>query len=733
MILRVALPLPLDRLFDYLPNDLANGESQSYSVGARVQVRFGQRQLIGLIAEITAESDYPVAKLKPIEKLLDDQPMVDAELMQLGRWAANYYQYPIGDALLHLVPNLARKEERPEPTPTPLYRLNTHAQLEQISTRAVKQRALFHYMQTQNRALDSSSLREAGFEKRVLDSLITLDLVECFVAEPGEQFSTIEVAQEPLRLNAEQQIAVDRITCDTEYRSILLAGVTGSGKTEVYLQAITPHLLQGKQVLILVPEIGLTPQLVSRFSARFAANLVTLHSGMSDRARFEAWERARSGEARIIIGTRSSIFVPLKNPGLILIDEEHDTSLKQQEGFRYHARDLALVRAQNLNIPVVLGSATPALESLLNTKLGRYELLQLRQRAGAARPPRFELIDNRNQEGEAGITDETLRQMRAHIGAGNQVLVFINRRGFSPSLVCQSCGEAVHCTRCDAHMTLHRRPPRLHCHHCDRQTPIPRQCNQCDHTDLRPNGSGTERIEERLQSLFTQIPVRRVDRDSTHSREAFARLMADVGSGEPQILVGTQMLAKGHHFPDVTLVVILNLDAGLLSADFRAMERTAQLMLQVAGRAGRADKPGTVLIQTQHPQHPVLATLLQDGYLAYAEQELRSRETLGLPPFTYQAIVRSEAQRQGWSEAYLMRLRQLLNDAGAESAGLLLAGPFPANMEKRAGLFRAYLVLTGARRSALQHLLRQARAWIEQDPDAPRVRLSIDVDPIEAQ
>lgn len=698
-----------------------------------MQVRFGQRQMIGLIAEIADESDYPTNKLKPIEALLDLLPLVDDELMQLGAWAANYYQYPVGDALLHLVPNLARKEERPEPTPTPLYRLAPNADIEAISKRAVKQRALFHYLQNDNSGVDSSQLREAGYEKRILDALVELQVVERFIAAPGTANPIIELAQPHLALNDEQQLAVNQIIRSNNYHCSLLAGVTGSGKTEVYLQAIEPHLLAGKQILILVPEIGLTPQLVARFSSRFRAPLVTLHSGMSDRARYEAWERARSGEARIIIGTRSSIFVPLKHPGLILIDEEHDTSLKQQEGFRYHARDLALVRAQNLDIPVVLGSATPALESLLNAQLQRYQLLQLTKRAGEARPPRFELIDTKKQTVEAGLTDEALHQMRSHLSDGNQVLVFINRRGFSPSLVCQGCGEAVHCTRCDAHMTLHRRPPRLHCHHCDRQTPIPRQCSQCDGTELRPNGSGTERIEERLQQLFDQVPVKRVDRDSTHSRQAFDKLMSEVGTGEPQILVGTQMLAKGHHFPDVTLVVILNLDAGLLSADFRAMERTSQLMLQVAGRAGRASKPGKVLIQTQHPQHPVLATLLEQGYLAYAQQELRSRESLSLPPYTYQAIVRAEAQRQGWAEAYLMRLRQLLDQAGAEQAGLLLAGPFPANMEKRAGMFRAYLVITAKRRSALQHLLRHARKWIEQDPDAPRVRLSIDVDPIDAQ
>lgn len=727
MILRIALPLPLDTLFDYLPlNDKG-------VVGARVQVRFGQRTLIGLIAEIKETSEVPQKKLKPILELLDESPLVDEELLSLGRWAANYYQYPIGDALLHLVPILARKEIRPEPNPTPMFRLSEDADIEVLSKRSVKQRALFLYMQQAGRAFDSSTLREAGYERRVLNSLIDAKLVESFVQSPGTETINLKLAQPHLSLNTEQQEALSKITSGVGYVCHLLAGVTGSGKTEVYLQAIEPQLLAGKQVLIIVPEIGLTPQLVERFSSRFDAPLVTLHSGMSDRSRFEAWERARSGVARIIIGTRSSIFVPVKQLGMILIDEEHDSSLKQQDGFRYHARDLALVRAQQLDIPVLLGSATPALESLHNAYQQRYQLSLLQQRAGEAKPPSFQLLDMRNQPLETGITTDALQQIHTHLANNNQVLVFINRRGFSPSLVCQSCGEAVHCTRCDANMTLHRRPPRLHCHHCDRQTPIPRNCNQCAASDLRPVGSGTERIEERLAKLFSNYPVRRVDRDTTQSRQAFEKLMSELHSGEAQILVGTQMLAKGHHFPDVTLVLILNADAGLLSADFRAMERTSQLILQVAGRAGRASKPGTVLIQTQHPEHPVLGTLLHRGYLDYAQQELKSRATLGLPPFSYQAIVRAEAQRQGWAEAYLIRLRQLLEQAGAEQLKLMLAGPFPANMEKRAGMFRAYLILTAPKRAALQHLLRQARRWIEDDPEAPRVRLSIDVDPVETQ
>ncbi|MGB1172384.1 MAG: primosomal protein N' [Marinobacterium sp.] len=728
MIVRVALPVPLNRLFDYaIPQGVAKP-----AIGARVLVKFGQRSLIGMIHSHSDQTDVPSSKLKPFEALLDQKPLVNAEQIKLGEWAASYYKYPLGDALIHLLPNLARKEQHPFSEPD-YWRLTEQADIESLPKRAVRQRALFTLIENQQ-TVSTSTIREAEFTSQVHKALIESEQVEKCEAPliDTQQPDALQPSSAGLALNAEQQRAVDLIKQSKGFSPILLVGVTGSGKTEVYLQSIEQALADGKQVLILVPEIGLTPQLVERFTARFNTKIASLHSGLTDRMRFDAWQSIRSGETRIVIGTRSAIFIPFANLGMIVIDEEHDPSFKQQEGFRYHARDLALVRAKQLDIPVIMGSATPALESLLNVQQGRFKELQLTQRAGRAAAPSFELLDVKGVELDTGLAPDIISRINDHITLGNQVLVFINRRGFAPTLTCQDCGSTVDCTRCDARMTLHRKPPKLHCHHCDRQTPIPRHCQHCGSDQLRPAGSGTERIEQRLSELFTNTSIKRVDRDSTHSRHAFESLMNEVNGGDPCILVGTQMLAKGHHFPNVTLVVIVNTDAGLFSADVRGMERTAQLIMQVAGRAGRAERPGEVVLQTQQVDHPLLNTLVTSGYLTFAEQELMSRKQAQLPPFAFQAIIRAEAKKQGWAEAHLMRLRRALEGTYSSSQLPMISGPFPSYMEKRAGMFRAQLMFTGYSRTSIQGTLKAAQNWLEQDKESSRVRWNIDIDPVDS-
>lgn len=728
MILRVALPVPLNRLFDYVsPSDAIFKPRR----GGRVRVTFGKREMIGLIFEVTDRSDLDPSKLKPATELLDQEPLIDEELLDLGLWAANYYQHPVGDALINLLPILARKESRPELASTRYWVAEEGADPAQLPSRAVKQQRLLNYLISSGRPLTRTEIKDAGFDTIPLRILEEKKLARQLALTDTESQLPIAsiITQHTFSLNPEQQAAVSLISCSDQNSAYLLAGVTGSGKTEVYFQAIEKPLREGKQALILVPEIGLTPQLVSRFQARFNCQIVCMHSGMSDRIRFQAWMAARSGSAQIIIGTRSSIFVPLANPGIILIDEEHDSSLKQQDGFRYNARDLALLRAHKLGIPIILGSATPSLESMRNAKLGRYQLLELKKRAGGALPPDFKLIDVRHETLDSGLSQKVIQAIQQHLAAGNQALVFINRRGFSPSLICQTCGSPVDCTRCDAHMTLHRSPPHLHCHHCDRQTPIPRSCHQCASTDFKPSGTGTERIEDRLMQIFDGVPIHRVDRDTTRSRVAFDRLISEVNKGDPCILVGTQMLAKGHHFPSVTLVCILNADAGLFSSDFRGMERMAQLTLQVAGRAGRAQHPGTVLLQTMNSEHPLLHTLLEQGYMEFAEEELTTRRLSLLPPFTYQALIHAEARKQGWAEAYLMRLRQQIDQLNLEE--LRISGPFPNPMEKKAGLFRSQLVLTAPKRPLVQYVLKELREWIDTDKEASRVRCILDVDPVD--
>lgn len=728
MIVRVALPVPLNRLFDYaIPQGVT-----APAVGARVLVKFGQRSLIGMIHSLCEQTEVPLNKLKPFEALLDQEPLVDDEQIQLGEWAASYYKYPLGDALIHLLPNLARKEQQPFSAPD-YWCLTEHADIESLPKRAVRQRALFTLIENRQ-PISTSAIREAEFTSQVQKALIESQQIEPCEAplSDAQNAEAVLPSGASLALNDEQQRAVDRIKQSKGFSPILLVGVTGSGKTEVYLQSIEQALANGKQVLILVPEIGLTPQLVERFTARFNTNIASLHSGLTDRMRFDAWQSIRSGETRIVIGTRSAIFIPFANLGMIVIDEEHDPSFKQQEGFRYHARDLALVRAKQLDIPVIMGSATPALESLLNVQQGRYQELQLTQRAGRAAAPSFELYDTKGVELDTGLAPEIISRINDHITLGNQVLVFINRRGFAPTLTCQDCGSTVDCTRCDARMTLHRKPPKLHCHHCDRQTPIPRHCQHCGSDQLRPAGSGTERIEQRLSELFTHTSIKRVDRDSTQSRQAFESLMNEVNSGDPCILVGTQMLAKGHHFPNVTLVIIVNSDAGLFSADVRGMERTAQLIMQVAGRAGRAERPGEVVLQTQQVDHPLLNNLVTTGYLTFAEKELMSRKQAQLPPFSFQAIIRAEAKKQGWAEAHLMRLRRSLEASYPREQLPMISGPFPSFMEKRAGMFRSQLMFTGDSRTSIQGTLKAAQNWLEHDKESSRVRWNIDIDPVDS-
>jgi len=534
-------------------------------------------------------------------------------------------------------------------------------------------------------------------------------------------------------LNPDQAEAVAAINAAEGFQPFLLDGVTGSGKTEVYLQLIHRVLEAGKQALVLIPEINLGPQTLARFEQRFNARIALLHSNVNDRERLDAWLAARDGEADIIIGTRSALFTPMKNPGLIIIDEEHDASYKQQEGLRYHARDLALLRARQENLPIVLGSATPSLESLHNAHSGRYALLKMTQRAGNAQSPRFLRLDVKSRPLDAGISGPLQQAIGQTLGAGQQVLIYLNRRGFAPTLLCHDCGWLSQCPRCDARMTLHQRHNELRCHHCGHVERPPRNCPDCGKVDLRPVGAGTERAEERLGILFPDYPVLRIDRDSTSRKGAMEQMIGTINRGEPCLLVGTQMLAKGHHFPRVTLVGILDADGGLFSADFRASERMAQLIVQVAGRAGRAEEPGKVIIQTHLADHPLLVQLTEQGYFAFAEQALSERRAAGLPPFSHLALLRAEAQKPGQAEAFLddaCNLAEQLLDQ-LQLNGVELLGPVPAPMERRAGRYRAQLLLQGNARATLHRLMDAWVTLLEQLPGGRAVRWSLDVDPID--
>jgi len=724
-LLRIAVPSPLYRSFDYL---LPEGtDARALQAGVRVRVPFGRRTVIGVLLAVVDESPVEAHKLKRALAILDTQPVLNEDVLAMVLWASDYYHHPIGDALTAALPVLLRQGESPEASATPGWRLTADGETVDVATlaRAARQQAVMTALQAHPQGLARSALDAPA---NVLRSLEEKGWIESFSLEPATH--TGATTPSPHTLNPAQQRAVDAILERYgQFAPFLLEGVTGSGKTEVYLTLVERALAQQQQVLILVPEIGLTPQLVDRFQQRFPVPLAVLHSGLSDRERLHAWQLARSGAAPVIIGTRSAIFTPMLNPGLIVVDEEHDASLKQQDGFRYSARDLAIWRARQLDIPVVLGTATPSLESLLNVEQERYQRLDLPERTGVARPPGFKLIDVREQRLEDGLSAPLLQHMHSHLDAGGQVLLFLNRRGFAPTLMCYGCDWVAECRRCDARLTWHQHDNRLHCHHCGSQRPVDTVCPSCQGTDLHPVGQGTERVEQALAEHFPDIDHIRIDRDTTRRKGELDRLLEQARSGASRLLLGTQMLAKGHHFPNVTLVGILDADHGLFSTDFRASERMAQLIVQVAGRAGRHERPGEVLIQTCHPQHPLLQLLITEGYPAFARAALAERRSAQLPPITSLALLRAEAASADTAMGFLSYVQTRIQATGLP--GVDVWGPVPATMERRAGRFRAQLLLQSQQRGALQRLLSTLVRQLERSKEARQVRWSVDVDPVD--
>lgn len=732
-LLEIALPVPLRRSFDYLPPaDCLSETLDSLLAGTLVRVPFGRQQLIGVLLAVKSVSSYQPDKLRPADEIIDSNPVLDSELLALCQWAADYYQSPLGEVLQAALPVLLRQGEPARLKGELVFTLTTEGKglPEGALKRAHKQAELIAALQ-KNRYLTRADLDLLAIPRSIATSLINKGLVKIDEQPPSPSQADAPLLREPpLQLSDEQQRAFAHINY-TGFKTWLLDGATGSGKTEIYLQAIEHCLRRGKQALVLVPEIGLTPQTIQRFQRRFAVPIAALHSGLNDRERLDAWLQARAGIARIVIGTRSALFTPFQSLGIIIIDEEHDGSFKQQDGFRYSARDLAAVRAQRLNIPLILGSATPSLETLHNALQGRYHHLTLRARAGAAKPPEIQLLDIRGEILHEGFAQASIEAIGETLARGNQVLVFLNRRGYAPTLECHDCGWLANCNFCDARMTVHQTPRHLHCHHCDHQRALPRRCPQCNSSHLQPIGQGTERSELILQELFPEQKVIRVDRDSTRNKNALQTLLDDVHRGEPCILVGTQMLAKGHHFADVTLVVIIDADAGLFSTDFRGTERMGQLLLQVAGRAGRAEKPGRVILQSHHTDHPLVQTLVTRGYHALAELILQERQLTSLPPFRQLALLRAESKFPRKATDFLAFARQQAEQLCPPSPALNYLGPLPAFMEKRGDRFRYQLQINSAQRKPLQQLLAELALILEASPLAKSVRWSIDVDPQE--
>lgn len=723
--IRVALPVPLWRLYDYqLADDL------SVTTGCRVLVPFGSRELVGFVLEQDCTPDYDVSKIKPVKRLLEQECIWPDAMWNLLRWASGYYHHPLGEVLAHAAPVALRKGEAADYQSVRRYIRTEQGQQVELNQlkRAPQQQRLLAALTRQ--PLTPAQLRQQEYSPAALKALQDKGWVTTQEVKPAPEPWQFKAGDEALRLNPQQAVAVAALhqhlqEAQPAGKVWLLEGVTGSGKTEVYLQAMQQVLERGQQVLVMVPEIGLTPQTVARFEQRFKVPVVALHSGLTDSERLQGWLQARDGQAAIIIGTRSAIFTPCKNLGMLVLDEEHDSSFKQQDGFRYNARDLAVKRAYDEKLPLVLGTATPSLESLANMEAGRYQHLQLTDRAGGAQHAKHKIIDLKQQRMKNGLSEELLARMNMHLEKGNQVLLFLNRRGFASALICHECGWVSDCHRCQKPFTVHQQKNLLQCHHCGAQQRIPRQCGDCGSTQLITQGVGTEQLESVLQQELPDYPVLRIDRDSTRKKGQLAAHLTAAASGEYPILIGTQMLAKGHHFPDVTLVALLDVDGALYSSDFRASERLGQLYTQVAGRAGRASKPGTVVLQTHHPEHPLIQELVNNGYHDFARSALAERQQALLPPYASMALIRAEATVE-------QDALTLLQAIGAHLQGVsevVVIGPMPAPLARRAGRFRFQLLLHAEQRKFLHAWLQRQLPQLEKLPEARKARWSLDIDP----
>ncbi|MEO0442585.1 MAG: primosomal protein N' [Pseudomonadota bacterium] len=727
-IYAVSLNYPLNRLFDYTIRDAV------LLPGTRVNVSFGhQKNVTGVIITQKQQSSCDEDKLRSVHEVLDNEPTIDTELLALCQWCAEYYHYPLGEVLYLAMPALLRK---PQPMPLDTYiqwkitEVGACTDPNDLKRAAKQQRALSIFQQESQ--LDQDTIKKRQINKACLKALVDKGMIKQYktnapIKKVVDKQSLLN--QSPLDLNDQQAAAIKAVDIK-KFSVSLLDGVTGSGKTEVYLHLIEAVLKRGHQALVLVPEIGLTPQTLKRFEVRFNVAVAALHSGLSDRQRLRIWQNCRSTNTKILIGTRSSIFTPLPKLGLIIVDEEHDTSYKQQEGVRYSARDVAIVRAQKCNIPLLLGTATPALETLNNALARRYQHLRLTRRAKQQQGPQLDCISSRDTR----LNEQCINSIRSTLEAQQQVLVFINRRGYAPTLMCKQCGWISQCSRCDNRMTLHKTPaghPQLACHYCEAQAHPPRACPDCNSAELHALGEGTQRYEEQLQQLFPSTAILRIDRDSVARKGEWETALNTINSGQSCIIIGTQMLAKGHHFAKLGLVLILGLDNGFFSADFRGPERMGQLLTQVSGRAGREQRRGKVLIQTQFAEHPLLQQLLKQDYFGFAQALLNERKLSAMPPYAHLALIRCHAQTPQLARRFLQNVRRMAEKIQAPHSGLSYLGPFASAMEKRNNRYHYLLQIKANNRKQRQALLTQLRQQLESSNPPRGLHWMIDIDPQE--
>ena len=736
LIAQVVLDLPLANSFDFLAPDLTADD-----VGRLVVVPFGARKLAGIIVGLSAETSVPAEKLKSILHVQRSLPKISAKEFALFRFCEGYYHHPLGPIALNALPP-AMRAAKPLPYRKQRIAAITAAGREALAT--LSQRAVAQHMMLT--AIVAAPQAEAALKRRheraasVLATLSKKGWVVISEIAPGDAGNEARVKPHPVlrivsgpALNIEQRNAIDRITAARgSFVPFLLAGVTASGKTEVYLHLIADALLHGRQALVLVPEINLTPQFLRQVKSRFPdAHIVQQNSGLADGARMVGYLDAQSGRAHIVIGTRLAVFTPMPRLGIIVIDEEHDQSFKQQEGFRYSARDIAIFRARQENCVVVMGSATPSLESVYNVARGRFTQLALTQRASAnAMMPKIDFIDLNHERTEDGLSQSLTSAITETVQRGEQALVFINRRGFSPALVCAQCAAMPGCKRCSARLVFHQKDRHLKCHHCGYQSRVPVACESCGSHELIPAGQGTERIEAALRNKLPAARIARVDRDSTRKRGSAEKIFDEAAAGEIDVLVGTQMLSKGHDFPKITLVGVVNADGAMFSADFRAAERLVAQLGQVAGRAGRANLPGRVLIQTRFASHPLYQAVAAQDYARFAAMAMSERKTANLPPYTYLALLRAEAKSKQALEKFMAHVVDAANAAGKGKSSLQIWDPVPAPLARKAGYERQQLMVQAGARSALQEFLTEWLPLVRQH-ETRAVKWMIDVDPLE--
>lgn len=716
-VYQVCIPHSKRAFFDYL------GEAH-FEIGMRVWVPFGKgnKKRLGIIVgEGTASS----ISLKLIDSLIDSEPIISFDLLTLCQWLSDYYQSSLSEVLPFTLPGKLRKGA-PLPSLThTYYQLAMEKSIaEQIlPLNAKKQKLLLTTLS--DKVYSQKDLYDLGFKKAYLDSFIEKNIFKKI--ESPLLVENGDYSLDSITLNEAQSQAVHTIVSKLQtFQCLVLKGVTGSGKTEVYLEAIKVCLEKGLQALVLVPEIGLTPQLMARFKARLNAPLVVIHSHLTENQRAEAWCLAAKGHAQLVLGTRAAVFTPLPRLGLIIIDEEHDHSFKQMEGVRYHAKNVAIMRALKAKVPIVLGSATPSLETLYNIENKKFQMIELTEKALSTHALTYRMVDLRTLPLQEGIAQPTLAAIQQHLNANNQVLIFINRRGFAPVLMCHLCGWMADCPRCDSHLTLHKSKGALICHHCGWVKTIFSTCPKCNSPELIPIGLGTQKIESVLKNYFPTTEILRIDRDEVKNAHDLKEKLTLISENKAKLIIGTQMLAKGHHFPNLTLVVIIDADSGLFNTDFRALEKLGQCLLQVSGRAGRASQKGEVIIQTHQPQHPYLNTLIQQGYEAFAAQLLASRREAHLPPYSHMALIRVEDRKEEKVRLFLQNVQRFLSSQSIETLG-----PAPAPLARKAHYFRMQLLVKSAGRKQLNHVLHKLRHWLENHPSKFNLRWNIDVDPID--